>query len=296
MRPFYFQEAPGRRLAAVRVLVFGFALGWLVGYAKVVLSVLAFPAHRFAPIGVVSLLEAPLPKPLGLAIWGVAVIASAAALLGAFYRVAAPVSTLALLWVATYRSSWGMIFHTENLLVMHALVLAVAPAADAWSIDAWRDPSRRARGDEVHARYGVGLRLMAMITVTAYVLAGIAKLRAAGGVWLDGDVLLSHVAWDNLRKLELGDLHSPIGAFFCRTPEVFGPLAWTSLLLELGAPLALLGPRLGRLWSFGIWAFHLGVLVLMAIAFVYPLTGIAFAPFLAPERWVDRLRGQSRRN
>src|SRR5690606_6209929 len=63
MRPFYFQEAPGRRLAAVRVLVFGFALGWLVGYAKVVLSVLAFPAHRFAPIGVVSLLEAPLPKP-----------------------------------------------------------------------------------------------------------------------------------------------------------------------------------------------------------------------------------------
>ena len=38
--------------------------------------------------------------------------------------------------MTTYRSSFGMIFHTENLWVVHVALLATAPAADAWSIDA----------------------------------------------------------------------------------------------------------------------------------------------------------------
>ncbi|MFO7565260.1 MAG: HTTM domain-containing protein [Enhygromyxa sp.] len=292
---FWFVATPGLRLAVLRVLICSFALLWLIGFSPLLLSGLWFPSGRFEPVGVVTLLDAPLPPPLGLAIWLITVIAGVAALLGWRFRTVAPVFALGLLWVTSYRNSWGMIFHSENLLVMHALVLALLPASDAWSLDAARDPQLRARGRQRHPRYGWGPRLMATITVLTYVLAGVAKLRNAGFAWLDGEVLLGHVAWDNLRKIELGDLHSPLGAALSAYPAVFVPLAWSSLVLELGAPIALFGRWPARVWAAGMWAFHVGVLLIMAIGFVYPLTGIAFAPLFAVERPLVALGDRQRR-
>jgi hypothetical protein len=135
---------------------------------------------------------------------------------------------------------------------------------------------------------------MASVAVLSYVLAGVAKLRMSGGAWLDGDVLLSHVAWDNLRKLELGSMHSPLGAVLSHWPIVFGPLAWLSMVFELGAPLALLDRRLAWTWAISMWLFHLGVGALMAIGFPYPLLGIAFAPLFAVERPAIALASRAR--
>jgi hypothetical protein len=65
-----------------------------------------------------------------------------------------------------------------------------------------------------------------------------------------------------------------------------------SLGFELAAPVALLGGRIALIWSFGAWTFHLGVLLLMAIFFPYPLTGVAFASLFPIERafsrWFER--------
>lgn len=292
---FWFVPIPGLRLAVLRVLICAFALVWLIGFAPILWSGLWFPHERFEPVGVVKLLDAPLAPALGVGIWLLTLIAGLATLLGWRFRMVAPVFAVGLLWVASYRNSWGMIFHSENLLIMHVLVLALVPASDAWSLDAARDPELRARGRTCHARYGWGPRLMATITVLTYVLAGVAKLRNSGFAWLAGDVLLSHVAWDNLRKVELGDLHSPIGAALSAYPAVFVPLAWLSVTLELGAPIALLGPRLARIWAAAMWAFHVGVLLIMAIAFTYPLTGVAFAPMFAVEQPVAALANRLRR-
>jgi len=69
-----------------------------------------------------------------------------------------------------------------------------------------------------------------------------------------------------------------------------------SLVLELGAPLALVGRRVGKAWAIGMWGFHVGVLAIMAITFAYPLSGIAFAPFFWVEALVRRfpfVRGES---
>ena len=131
--------------------------------------------------------------------------------------------------------------------------------------------------------------MMATITAITYLLAGVAKLRHAGFEWLDGDVLLGHVAWDNLRKIELGDVHSPIGAWLAGHAWVFAPLAWLSMILELGAPLSLIHKRIAAVWAIGMWSFHVGVLMIMMILFAYPLSGIAFAPHFAVERPVQRL-------
>jgi hypothetical protein len=185
-----------------------------------------------------------------------------------------------------------MIFHSENLLVMHTLILMVLPAADVWSLDARRHAS--ARTDEPHSRYGWGTKLMVGVAVIAYALAGVAKLRNAGWAWLDGDVLLTHVAWDNLRKLELGAAYSPLGAYLSAYPAIFAPLAWMSVVLEIGAFVALLGGRIAKLWALGMWSFHFGVALIMAIVFPYPLTGIAFAPLFAVEQPLMRLAARVR--
>jgi hypothetical protein len=287
----WFCPAPALRLAVLRVLIVGYGLIWLVGFAPLLLANLHFAPEQFAPTGVVSLLDVPLSFGVGAGIWLATVAVGIAALLGWRFRVLGPIYALGLLWVASYRNSWGMIFHSENLLVMHTLILVVLPASDAWSLDARGRPNSHAE----RPRYGWGPKLMATVTALAYVLAGVAKLRSAGWTWLDGDVLLSHVGWDNLRKQELGSMHSPLGAALCAFPAVFVPLSWLSIALELGAPLALFGRRLAWVWSIGIWCFHLGVVAIMAIAFAYPLSGVALAPLFAVERPVLALAAWARR-
>jgi hypothetical protein len=64
---------------------------------------------------------------------------------------------------------------------------------------------------------------------------------------------------------------------------MFLPLAAFSLLVELGAPFALFGGRIARLWIAAAWIFHIGIVAVMAIMFPYQLLGIAFLPFLPVE-------------
>ena len=97
-------------------------------------------------------------------------------------------------------------------------------------------------------------------------------------------------AIDRIRKALLGDALSPIGVFALHAAWIFKPLAFGSLVLELAAPLAWLVPRFAKLFSFAMWSFHLGVLVLMAIFFPYPLFFVAFAPFFEVERLALRVR------
>lgn len=291
---FWFPATPLLRLAVLRVLLCAYGLLWLVGMSPMLLGALGFEANRFAPVGIVSILDAPVSVGVGVGVWLLAVVTGCATLVGFRYRLVAPIYALALLWIATYRNCWGMVFHTENLLVLHTLVLVVLPAHLAWSLDARREARDPADAHRLDPRFGWGPRLMAAITAVAYVLAGVAKLRNAGEVWLEGEVLLGHVAWDNLRKLELGAGYSPIGALMSAYPAVFVPLAWMSMVFELGAPAALFGRRLAWIWSVGMWCFHAGVVLIMAIVFAYPLSGLAFAPLFAVERPVLALGARAR--
>jgi hypothetical protein len=132
--------------------------------------------------------------------------------------------------------------------------------------------------------------LLAAVTVATYLLAGIAKLRLAGVHWLDGGLLRDEIAIDNLRKALLGDQVAPLSRALLEHPTWLGALAVGTLVLELGAPLALLGGRIGRGWALGAWLFHVGVVLAMNVWFLYPLVGPAFLPLLAPERLWQRVR------
>jgi hypothetical protein len=236
-------------------------------------------AAQFEPVGLAYPLSAPLPAALTTALWALCVATGVAFTLGLRFRYSGPAFGILFLWVTSYRNSWGMIFHNDNLTVLHALVLGLCPAsAEALALDARGKPVPADAG-----RYGWPIKLLCAAAAASYLLAGVAKMRGAGVSWAGGDVLRNYIAYDAMRKIELGSIHSPLGAWLVRYAWPFPFISALSLALELGAPLSLLHRRLGKLWALGMWGFHLGVLLLMAIVFPYPLT-VGLAPFFDAER------------
>ncbi len=279
--------APARRLAMLRVLIGGYALAYLVVRFGHLVSVSGMTVQQWKPVGPVVLLGAPLPVAAVTALMVLAVALGLGFVAGFRFRLTGPAFAAVLVWVTSYRNSWSMVFHTENLMVLHVLVLGLSPAADALSLDARRRP---APDDAPRARYGWAIRLLCAVTVTTYFIAGWSKLHNAGLAWVTSDTLRVYVAYDNLRKVELGAGYSWLGTMLAQHGWLFPPLAAVSLCAELGAPLALLHPRVARVWCAVAWSFHAGIVVMMAIVFHYPLSGVAYAPFFRVERLHDRWR------
>lgn len=258
------------RLVALRILIGTFALVYTASRLREIAAVARLPASQFDPVGIARFV---LPAPVVLAIAGATLALLVAFIAGWRYRATAPLAALGLVVTFTYRSAWGQIFHTENLLVLHVCALAVAPAAD-----------REDRGRD----YRGWVTLLAALTVLTYVMAGVAKLRLAGLAWVDGEQLRNQIAVDNLRKALLGAGTAPLARPLLDHPAWFAPVSIASLVIELGAPLALLGRRLAVAWITLAWAFHVGVLLLMWIVFPYPLLGFAFLPLLPVEKLLQR--------
>jgi Vitamin K-dependent gamma-carboxylase len=282
--------APAARLAVLRVLVGAYATAWAAVRLPAHLGHADQLAARWHPVGALAPLGSP---PADVAIVLLAVAAPVLGLLfvaGWRYGAVGPLFAAAMLVLATLDNSWGQVFHTENLVVLHLLILAAAPAADVLAVGRRRPARANSADPRAHSdgRYGWPVRLAAVVVVLAYVLAGIAKLRIGGVDWLDGDTLRHLVANDNLRKALLGDSYSPIGTRLVGQAWLFPPLAVVTLLVELGAVVALWGGRWRTAWVAAAWVFHVGVLALMAIVFPYQLAGIAFAPFFRLERLADR--------
>lgn len=289
-----FAPAPATRLAVLRVLVGGYAVVFLLARWPSFWTAPGLPARQFEPVGPLWWMDSPIdPRLARTALIGVVVL-GVCFVAGVGYRVVGPLFAVGFFVVAAYRVSWGHVIHSEHLPALHLLVVGFSPAADAWRLDhRWlrRRPDHAAarRMPGPHARYGWPIRVMVVILIVTYVLAGWMKLRNGGWDWVDGRVLRNQIAYDNLRKELLGSQHSPIGGWLVRYEWAFPPMAWATVVIELGAPLALLGARVRTAWAVGAWAFHVGIVVLMAISFPYQVSAIAYLCLFAPERAVDRV-------
>jgi hypothetical protein len=290
-----FAPAPPTRLAMLRILVGAFALSFVVSRSTHLWSTVDLPRRQFEPVGVLAWLSDPLPKSFVRLLIIAAIPLGVAFIAGVRFRVIGPLFALVFLVVSTYRLSWGHVIHTEHLVALHLLVVGFVPSADAWSLDARR---RGHVGDAVPApaeRYSWPVQVMALVTITAYVLAGIAKVQNGGAAWLVGDVLRNQVAYDNLRKELLGSWHSPVGGWSVQFAWLFPPMALATVLVELGAPVAMLGGKWRTAWVALAWAFHVGIAVLMWISFPYQLIGLAYAPLFRVERIWDWMRERPER-
>ena len=284
-----FRPVGARPLAVARIAIGSYALVWLLFTGPELLALGRLDRARFDPVGIVAVTGGGPMSTRSIALLLAATIAAAVAVVAGWgFRVTGPVFALGLLWLTTYQNSWSKLLHSENLLVVQALVLAVAPAADAWAV------GRRRGAGGVDERYGWPLRAMALATVGSYVLAGTAKLRNAGWAWWDPENLRNWLAYDLVRKELFGDPYLPVALPALRHPWLLLPAVVATMVIELGAPIALVGRRWAWRWCVAAWSFHVAVVLSMSVIFPYELVGVAFLPVLLATTGEDAQR-RSRR-
>lgn len=270
--------APAARPALLRALTGAFTAVYLARRTTMLGAIHRSDPQMFAPVGPCRVLRRPLPPRAADALVRAELIADVAFTLGVCHRVVGPLHAGLLLWTLSYRNSWSMIFHNDNNLVLHTMVLGTSRSADALSADAVL--RRHSSAPLPDWRYGLPSRLVSAVTVATYLVSGVAKVRGPlGWSWAKGESLRSQVAADGLRKELLGSTATPFGVRLYSRTRVFTLLAAGSLALELGAPLALLDRRLGQVWALGAFAMHWGIRAVMGIRFRHHESGILYASF-----------------
>nr|MDQ3302636.1 hypothetical protein [Actinomycetota bacterium] len=154
---FWFEKAPAARPAVLRVLIGVYTLYYLARRYSMLMRISKSDPSLFAPVGVVSRLEKPVSPETFRRILIMTFVANVAFVLGWRHRHTGPLFAGLFLWVMCYRNSWSMIYHNDNALVLHAMILGLTPSADALSLDALE---RGAPDPEDDWRYGWPVRLM----------------------------------------------------------------------------------------------------------------------------------------
>jgi hypothetical protein len=262
------------------MLIAGYTLVRLVSTAPGLLASARLPASQFAPVGLLSPLDRPVAVGWVVAALVAVVALAALAVVGVAWRAVGPALAVGFLVLTTYRVSWGHVSHADHLVALHLVVLALAPAADAWAWPGAGDGFRPRRA----ARAELALRVLGLVTVVSYVVAGVAKARYGGAGWFTGDVLRTQIATDALQKTLLGAAPPLLARTLLPHAWLFPPMAWAAVLVELAAPVGFLGRRWAWSWSAAAWLFHVGVAAVMGIVFPYPLSVVAFTPLVLAAR------------
>jgi hypothetical protein len=238
----------------------------------------------FAPVGPARVLRRPISPRIADALNDATLLSTVLFTLGVKHRLVGPLHSALLTWTLSYRNSWSMIYHDDNMLVIHTLLLGVSPAADAASLDALTTQDR----PPPHPRYGWPLQLMNTTSALAYFVAGIAKVAGPSGwAWARGDTMRRHIAVDGIRKYLYGGHITPAAYTLYRHRHLFTAMGVGTLVLELGAPLGLLHRKLGRSWAIAMFGLHWGVRIIMDIPFPYQLSGTSFAAWFDTERMLQ---------
>jgi hypothetical protein len=236
-----------RRLTVARVVVAGFIAWMCLTRAGEIAGVTG--EAPWAPVGPLRVFDAaplgPVPVQVSSIVLGILALGWAGGLRGV-----GPVVALGFWGWAAWRSSWGGVAHDLHLLVIHALVLGLS-RCDAPAL----------------------LRRLAALTAATYVVAGVAKLRDPG--WAAHLVeQLSYV--ELLRQLFEPERSIPLIRWLIDHPRLLEATGWMTIVLELGAPIALLSPRASLVWTLAVVAMHQAIVLGMGINFHYLSLGLAF--------------------
>jgi len=295
----WFAESSAVNLAVLRLLVGGFSLHYLTSRFASLMRVAESDQFLFDPVGPIELLQRPLPPEIFQSLLCLTIALNVAFVLGLGFRCSGPAFSILLLVVLSYRNSWSMIYHSNNLLLLHVFVLGWTRAADGLSVDqlarTWHrrtvipapGRSAAAAGSWV---YGWPVRLICLVTAITYFLAGLAKVAGpVGWNWAQGSSLRLQMAADAIRKELLDDGAS---VWFWQIYDhvwIFAAMAVATLVLEFGAPFALIDKRSAAAWALTVVLFHWGIFFTMGITFRYQLTCVAFASFVDWDRILQPL-------
>ena len=314
---FWFVEGSATRLAVLRILIGATAVVFLGLRYQQYITISATSPDLFEPVGVVAVLAVPIPPAIFEALLFATVLAGIAFVLGWRFSLTGPTFAALLLVVVSYRNSWSMIYHVDNLLVLHILVLGLTRSADALSLDALGGRSlfgavnrflAGGTGSEdatattapvsqgCHWEYGYPIRLLCAVTIAVYFLSATAKLAGPLGLnWALGEGLRNQVGFDALRKELLEGGTQPLAYLVFNNIPLATAIGIGAIVLELGSIVALFDERIGRHWAVAAYGMHWGIYAVMGITFWYQLIGVAFAPFLVSEGLVRWCRAEALR-
>jgi predicted DCC family thiol-disulfide oxidoreductase YuxK len=286
----WFTPMPAQRLALLRILSGGFMLWYFITRYESMMDIARSERSNFEPVGLAGILSAPLLPEVFMGIVWFTLALGVAYLLGWKYRFTGIAFGIMGLFVFSYRYSWSMIYHDNIAVVLHVLVIALSPAADAYSLDA-----RRKGGDAIalHWSYGWPVRLLCAATALTYFVSGLAKVFGElAWQWIDGSAMRSQVAVDSIRKEMLGESSTPLFSWIYAHSELFLIMGIVTMIVELGAPFALLSKRTRVAWAFLTWGMHWGIFFMMGITFRYQMSGLIFMPFFAVEKFIPWVRSK----
>lgn len=291
---FWFSPIAPERLAILRVATGLFSLWYLVARFDMMKNIVDNSVSSYEPVGIATLLQQPIAPELFMSLLWVTIALNVAYILGWQFRWTGALFALMFLFIMCYRNSWSMIYHNYNGLVLHIFIIGAVAAADAISLDRWlknrKNPTLRIGQ---HWQYGWPVKLICTATVVTYVLSGLAKIFGdLAWDWISGDAMRSQVAVDAIRKEMLGSSATPLFEWLYPHTELFLMMGISTMVLELGAPLALLNRKVGIVWAFLTCSMHWGIYFIMDIDFPYHQTGVIFLSFFALEKLWFKWQGQ----
>jgi len=183
------------------------------------------------------------------------VVAGVSGLVGLHTRGAFAALTVASFYLFGCSELVGAARHNMHLLWFTAL-LAVSPSGSRWSVDA-----ARGRAPEEPLNATRALWIARALLAVVYFFPGYWKLREAGLHWVFSDNLRSQMYWKWFQNAWMPPLRID------RYPSLVRAGAGSVLLLELGFPFLLLGPRGRTIAAAGGLAFHLFANAFMRLGF-----------------------------
>ena len=276
-----------KRLALLRIATGGFILWYLVSRFDM-LRRMVLNVDAFEPIGVLSGMQQPISAELFQWVLIAMIVLNVLFIAGWKFRITGPAFAVFTFLFFTYRNSWSMIYHNRNILVLHIVILGLVASADAWSLDAWKKKRDTHVASTDSWQYGWPIMLICAVTVSSYLLSGIAKV--AGDLsweWANGSAMRSQIAVDALRKSVLGAETAPLFDIIYEHTWLFLSMGILTFIIELGAPIALLKRPWGKYWAVLALGMHWGIFFIMGIRFRYQMSGLMFLSFFEPEKWFD---------
>lgn len=303
---FWFMPLSPDRLSIFRIMV-GIYAFYLLSDAYILrlvnnISTSQKPGYLFDQVGIINLIDSPLDPEVFKLILLAAFIFNILFILGLLYRISGPVFALLFLFLISYSHSWSMIYHSRNIAVLHCLVLGFTLSADSISLDSLiknRIPGKfkphllfgNIRSNSPGWQYGWPIMLINSMTVVCYFIAGIAKIMGPVGIyWVLGESVRSQVAVDAIRKEFLAAGAQPLSYLLYNHVYIFTAIGISTIILELGAPFAVINKRIGYIWSLLTLGMHWGIYFIMGITFRYQMAGIIFLPFFPIEKISSYIR------
>lgn len=217
----------------------------------------------------------------------VAVAALLGAALGWRARITCLVSALLLYHFAPYEAlMWtpSPYFRGLELPTLGLAILAAAPCADVWGLDARHATERPG----VSWEYRWSLALLQLLVAQPYLFAGYAKLYYTGIRWASGENIRNHLL--AFTQDEFIAVHTRLGTWVAAHPALCSAIGAGTMLFELTFMLSVFFPRLRRVYVPAALAFHAGILFSMNIYWLYwPLLAV-FVNWDDVRAGVSRLR------